>query len=222
MSSAQDRLTSSLLRIDDAGLYAGIQEPPRPVPSPSTAFSRSLAALIDKQSREFDFLLRLQEERLRAIVQEAARKQLGALLESHETKMMSLMWQKDEDLAMAARKTMELEELLRRMETESQAWQRLARENEAKVLSLHNTLSQARELATLSSSGNGDEQSSCGSCDDQEQSRKMGCKVCNARSSCVVLLPCRHLSCCKSCEGFLGFCPVCQSVKEASMEIFLA
>ena len=146
-----------------------------------------------------------------------------------ESKALYLMRRKEEDLALATKKTMELEASLRIAEMESESWQRLAKANEAMVLDLSNTLEQVREsLVWVSNTAEDAESLFCGSCDrDQqrevkEENKNMACKHCNSRSSCVLFLPCRHLCSCKSCEAFLDSCPVCKSVKEASMKVFWA
>ncbi|KAK9270813.1 hypothetical protein L1049_026399 [Liquidambar formosana] len=200
-------------------------------------FSQSLAAEVEKQRQEIDFFLQLQNERLRSALQEQRKQQQATLLRSLELKTLSLMRQKEEDLAKATRKTMELEDCLKRTEMESESWQRLAKANEAMVIHLNNTLEEFREKLVLVSNGAGDAESLCGPCDSRgrnrgegegegegemnEHSKKMACKGCNSRSSCVLFLPCRHLCSCKPCEAFLGSCPVCKSVKEGSMEVFL-
>ncbi|XP_059636589.1 probable BOI-related E3 ubiquitin-protein ligase 2 [Cornus florida] len=192
---------------------------------PTMEFSLSLAAELEKQRQEIDWVLRLQSERLRTTLQEETRQQIGVLLKRYEAKTMSLMWEKEEDLVSAKKRTMELEECLRRQELEMEVWQRIAKENEATVTNLNTALQQARERVSLSSP---DAESFCDSSNyrvvnnEAEQSKTMACRLCNARSSCIVFLPCRHLCSCKLCEAFVGFCPVCQSLKKASVEVLLA
>ncbi|KAG5542983.1 hypothetical protein RHGRI_015915 [Rhododendron griersonianum] len=174
-----------------------------------------------------------QNERLKTILIKESRQQHDILLQRYHSKTTNLMRQKDEDLAIATKKTMELEEYLRGMEMESQKWQRKARENEAKVAELKNTLTQVRERAMeaesvcdfYSNRGNREENRNRGQETEEseaEQSNKsVDCKLCFSKRCCVVFLPCRHLCSCKPCEGFVGFCPVCKSAKEASMEVYL-
>jgi E3 ubiquitin-protein ligase BOI-like protein len=165
----------------------------------------------------------MQAERLRFALQQQRKQQLGIILKSVESKVSSLIRQNEEDLAQATKKTMELEFCLRKVEQESEQWQRLAREKEAVVVDLSNTLERIRErLVTTSNKVQDAESFCCGSCDIEqvESQKKVVCKGCNSRTSCVIFLPCRHLCSCKSCEAFLGSCPVCKSVKEASMEVF--
>ncbi|XP_010266836.1 PREDICTED: probable BOI-related E3 ubiquitin-protein ligase 2 [Nelumbo nucifera] len=211
----------------------------------SMAFSRSLRGQIEKQKEEIDRFIQFQNERLRSTLQEQRKQQLAILLRRIESKTQSLLRQKDEYIARAAKKTMELEDCLKRVEMENQAWQRVARENEAIVLALSNTLEQLRENVCCFSSGAEDAESCCEvdrafsnrggaaardreeeagreiGTEGEEQTKKMACKACNSRVSCVLFLPCRHLCSCKPCEGFLDSCPVCKSPKKASVEVFM-
>uniref|UniRef100_A0A5B7CCP2 Putative SBP family protein n=1 Tax=Davidia involucrata TaxID=16924 RepID=A0A5B7CCP2_DAVIN len=254
MCGSQDWLMSSILGIDD-GVHFNLQEQPqhttqfhqhqsgfqslglnnsnREASCSSTGDQflamESLAAELEKQRQEIDWVLQLQNERLRTTLQKETRQQVAILLRKYESIMTSLMWQKDEDLAMATKKTMELQDCLRRKEMEIQVWQRMAKENEGTITNLNNMLKQVCERVSLSSNGAQDAESFCDSSNrgdndqkvEEKQSKNMACKLCNARSSCIVFLPCRHLCACKSCEAFLGFCPVCESVKKASLEVFL-
>jgi len=65
--------------------------------------------------------------------------------------------------------------------------------------------------------------------EDEEQQQEAGnsnamammmmlCRFCNSRNSCMLLLPCRHLCSCKTCEPFMDACPLCKSPKTASIE----
>ncbi|KAK2660763.1 hypothetical protein Ddye_007296 [Dipteronia dyeriana] len=193
----------------------------------SMAMSRSLDAHLELQRQEVDYILQIQSERLRSVLQEQRKKQLIVMLKSLESKAVNLMRQKEEDLLQARNKTMELEACLREAEVESETWQRLARENESMVVDLSNTLQQVRErLVLVNNTADDAESSFCGSSDDdhkqkqQEMMMMIACKRCNSRGSCVLFLPCRHLCSCTHCEPFLVSCPVCKSSKEASMEVF--
>ncbi|EEF52758.1 probable BOI-related E3 ubiquitin-protein ligase 2 [Ricinus communis] len=204
-----------------------------PPPSSSTcdsflALSQSLYAnYLEMQRQEVDCILQFQHERLRSALQEQRKQQFAVLLKSVKSKAISLMRQKEEDLAKAAKKKMELEACLERAQMETESWQRLARENEAMVIDLSNTLEQVKERMVLSSNSRGQdtESSCCGSCKKEQEAediprKRMVCKGCSSRASSVLFLPCRHLCSCKFCEAFFSSCPVCESAKEGSMEVF--
>ncbi|GAB2268216.1 hypothetical protein Dimus_003194 [Dionaea muscipula] len=103
-------------------------------------FSQSLAAEIDIQTREVDMFLKVQNERLRYAVQQ----QMGVLLGRLELRAMTMVRDKEQDLAKVRMKTKELEECLRSAETEIEAWQRTAKENEAMVIGLNSMLQQVK------------------------------------------------------------------------------
>ncbi|KAL1299978.1 hypothetical protein AAHE18_18G146500 [Arachis hypogaea] len=45
------------------------------------------------------------------------------------------------------------------------------------------------------------------------------CKNCGKGESCVLILPCRHLCLCTVCGSSLHTCPICKSVKTASVHV---
>lgn len=206
----------------------------------SMPFSQSIAVQIEKQRQEIDRVISLQNERLRLALQEQRKQQIALILRKYEVKTVVLLKQKGEEIAKAMNRAMELEDFLRRMEIENQTWQRVAKENEAMVGSLNNTIKQLRENACLAN-GIEDAESCCdvmiyrgdnetgenrGYEKNQQESeeqgtRKMVCKSCNSRNSCVIFLPCRHLCSCKACQAFLDSCPVCGMAKKASIEALI-
>lgn len=143
--------------------------------------------------------------------------QQALLLQRYESKITNLMRRKDKDLEIARNRTIELQNFLVMAEVEAQEWQRKAMDNEAMVIGLTNRLGQVRALdvESLCESSNKE----CINEEDQ-QLKKMACKRCKARSLSVVFLPCRHLCCCTACESLLEFCPMCESVKDGSIEVF--
>lgn len=195
------------------------------LPSSLMGFSsESLLALqIEKQRQELDRFITLQNERLRITLQQQSRQHQLSLLRRVESKTVNMLRQKDEELAKATRKTMELEDCIRKVEMENQAWQTVAIENESMAIALNNTLEQVRENETVA---NDAESCCCESpppCNQEETTtKKMICKGCNAQNSCVLFLPCRHLCSCKSCESLLDYCPVCKSVKKACIDVLIS
>lgn len=173
-----------------------------------------------------------QNERLRLLLQEQRRQQMASLLRKCEERTVILLKQKEEEIAKTMNRTVELEDLLRKVEIESHTWYRLATENEAMVANLTNTIEQLRENGCFANEvedtgscfggerdeGTGENRGLVGG---RENQGKMVCKSCNFRNSCVVFLPCRHLCSCKDCQVSLDSCPVCGMVKKASIEALL-
>ncbi|KAL3514793.1 hypothetical protein ACH5RR_027510 [Cinchona calisaya] len=198
------------------------------IPLQSIACSEYLASELAKQRLEMDWLLQLESERLMTVVQEKTRQQ-AVLLQRYESKIMNLMRQKDKDLEIARNRTMELQSFLVRAEVEAQEWQKKAMDSEAMVIGLNNSLEQVREgkVFIFTEGGAHDAESVCESsnreCRNQEdqQLKKIACKVCKARRLSIVFLPCRHLCSCTTCESLLEVCPICKLVKNGSMQVFL-
>ncbi|KAK7351931.1 hypothetical protein VNO77_11716 [Canavalia gladiata] len=204
--------------------------------------SQSFAVEFDAQGDEVDHYVRSQNEKFRILLQNQRKQQLEDFLKKVELNALYVLSQKDEQIAQATKKRVELEEFLTRLEAENQSWRRVAQENEAMVLSLHNTLEQMKERAFYGMAME-DAESCCdenigteeeeeetgenrlcyggGTEEEQIGKKTMICKSCNSRCSSFMFLPCRHLCSCKSCEVFLQACPVCRMAKKSSIETLI-
>ncbi|KAA3482960.1 putative BOI-related E3 ubiquitin-protein ligase 2 isoform X1 [Gossypium australe] len=118
----------------------------------SMTLSQALDAQLEVQRKELDCILHFQARvlsfnngRLKSVLREQMRRQLGTLLKTMEWKALYLMKRKEEDLARATKKSIELEACLKKAEMESQWWERLANANEAMVMDLSNTMEQVKE-----------------------------------------------------------------------------
>ncbi|CAE6158699.1 unnamed protein product [Arabidopsis arenosa] len=190
-----------------------------------------LAAHMEKQKQEIDQFIKIQNERLRYVLQEQRKQEMEMILRRMESKALVLMNQKEEEMSKALNKNMELEDLLRKMEMENQTWQRMARENEAMVQTLNSTLEQVRErAATCYDAGDAeveDEGSFCGGEGDGNSfpaKKKISSCCCNCGSNGVtrvLFLPCRHLCCCVDCEEGLVLCPICNTPKKNRIEALI-
>ncbi|XP_019708247.1 uncharacterized protein [Elaeis guineensis] len=56
--------------------------------------------------------------------------------------------------------------------------------------------------------------------ENEELRLRRVCKVCRDKDACVLLLPCRHLCLCMVCAPKIATCPICHSMKNASLQIF--
>ncbi|KAL5557841.1 hypothetical protein UlMin_034052 [Ulmus minor] len=175
-------------------------------------FLQALDSQLESQKQELECILQFQNEKLRFVLQEQRKQQLGVVLRSLEYSSSNLIRQKEEDLAQARNKERELREHLKKKEMEIQTWQRVAKAQEAMIIELNKQVLMRHSA---------EDAESCHYGNTEENSTLLNCKNCKARSSCVIFLPCKHLCSCKLCEAFLGSCPICNSTKEASMEVFL-
>ncbi|KAG9456780.1 hypothetical protein H6P81_001288 [Aristolochia fimbriata] len=197
---------------------------------PLTMISHSLASQLEKQCADIDRLIALQNERLIQCLQRQRKEHIVSLIRRLEYTASTLIRQKEEDILTASKRTLELQDCLRRLQRENERWERIARESAAMAVSLNNTLEQVRESACCSSSAGDADHDSCrdpslGSSRrerrDRDLDEKVRCRACGHRRACVLLLPCRHLCSCKSCEIFMDLCPVCRSAKKAFIEVLL-
>ncbi|KAL1362147.1 hypothetical protein HN51_010419 [Arachis hypogaea] len=192
---------------------------PTPSKTPPT-----FAAQYDIQRDQVDHYIRLENAKLRFMLQEQDKQQVASLLKKFESRSLSMLMEKDEEIAQVSMKRIELENYLRRLEAENQAWQKVAQENEAMALSLHKTLEEMKEKMVV---GTKDEESCCDEAHFEEEHDNLNdnimmlCKSCHSRISCYLFLPCRHLSSCKECETFLEACPVCGMQKKGSIETLI-
>ncbi|XP_076910943.1 E3 ubiquitin-protein ligase BOI-like [Bidens hawaiensis] len=175
---------------------------------------QDLSSELEKQRLEMDYFLHFQNEKLKAILNEESRNREVMMMQSYESKMRSIMDAKDEVMNAAKMRRNELQNYLLMAEQEVDNWERKAMETEVMVTELHTKVKQAKARR------HEDAESICHN-GGEEQRVKMVCKVCHVRSTCMLLLPCRHLCCCRSCEGLVMFCPVCETVKNGSLEVFL-
>ncbi|KAL3621392.1 hypothetical protein CASFOL_036304 [Castilleja foliolosa] len=184
----------------------------------SLAFSQTLSGHNEHQISEIDLFIHSQNERLRMALQEQRKQYLSQIMKKYESKFRFLINQKDEQIEKAAKRTIELQGYLNRLEMESQTWQRVARENEAMAASLNSTIERMRETAAANNAAD-DAESCC--CLGEEKIEIGACKSCGCREARVIMLPCRHLCSCRECDAFLDSCPVCKTVKKASIEALL-
>ncbi|CAL1355534.1 unnamed protein product [Linum trigynum] len=210
------------------------QQVPTSQTTPSTSTSTGggsqsvLRSQLESQRQELDSFLQFQNERLRLALQEQRKRQLAVVLRGAEARVAAMVRRKEGELTQAATKRVELEARLRKAEAERDTWRRVAADTEAAALNLNRQLEHVKERMMCSTAAgfegsDGDAESSASGGERWSSSpaaRGGGCRRCETRGACVVLLPCRHLCSCKACEGFLGACPVCNSVKEGSLEVF--
>ncbi|CAA6673512.1 unnamed protein product [Spirodela intermedia] len=155
------------------------------------------------------------------------------LLESRASALLRL---KEEELTRAGEATAALEERLRQSEAENRAWQCLAREAEVMAQALTEALRQVRDSPIAAASrcegsfsggsaggGGGDPEG-----EEEERARWRReaaairrCRGCGSEDLQVLFLPCMHLSTCNLCGPLLPACPVCKSVKQDTIEVFL-
>ncbi|MBA0565928.1 hypothetical protein Golob_010783 [Gossypium lobatum] len=190
---------------------------------------------LQRQDAEIDRFLKVQGDRLRQSVLEKVQANQLQTISLVEEKVFQKLREKEAEVENINKKNMELEEKMEQLTMEAGAWQQRARYNENMITALKFNLQQVYAQSRDSKEGCGDsEVDDTASCcngraidfqllckENSDKKELMTCKVCAVNEACMLLLPCKHLCLCKSCESKLSFCPLCQSSKFIGMEVFM-
>jgi E3 ubiquitin-protein ligase BOI-like protein len=168
---------------------------------------------------------------MRVGLEEAHRRHARAVLAAVERAATGRLQAVEADLERARYRNAVLEERLRQMTAEGQAWLSVAKSNEDVAASLRATLDQLLQPPGAVEGGAEDAQSCCfetpapGDNADDTASKAIAaapsCRACGQGEASVLLLPCRHLSLCGACEPAVNTCPVCAATKNASLHVLL-
>ncbi|KAK1627688.1 hypothetical protein QYE76_002003 [Lolium multiflorum] len=174
--------------------------------------------LLNHASKIWELLAQQRQRHMRLItyaVEDRAAKQLKA---------------KDEEMKSIWVRNMALQDQVRILQREAQAWRNIARSKEAAANALRGdlqrTLAQAvhgREVNEASSCCWGDNQVAFGRNNEYEVSKPEAatsagrCKGCGQDEAMDILLPCRHLCVCASCAATTRVCPACGCTKTGSI-----
>lgn len=195
--------------------------------------SEEFALQFKQQSDELSYFLHSQGEQLRRTLADKRERHYRALLGAAEEAVARRMREKEAEVEKAARRNAELEARAAQLSAEAQAWQVKARAQEAQAASLQAQLQQAMvgPSGALQQDREGSGLGCAGDAEDAESAyvnpvseQRVGspsCKMCRTRVASVVLLPCRHLCVCRECDDVVQACPLCLSIRSASVEVYL-
>ncbi|KAF8390788.1 hypothetical protein HHK36_025316 [Tetracentron sinense] len=244
-SSAQ--LSYEENRLYESGGTSTSGRSPGASPSVVSPVAQDLGAYLYRQNLEFDALIRLQNEKLRSVLEDSRKTHCRSILLFLEQQVLKKLKVKEIELENANRRKAELEEKVKQMSAENQIWFDVAKNNETIASSLKSSLEQILlQKAGQTKEGFGesdgmavlanDAQSCCYEVTENDKTsvaektmrknrelkHSKSCKVCRQNDVSVLLLPCRHLCLCKCCESKIEYCPICQSMKNASLQIFMS
>lgn len=178
-----------------------------------------------------------QGETLRRTLTEKRQRHYRELLTTAEEAVAQRLREKEAELSKATRKNAELEARAAQLTMEAQVWQAKARAQEAAAASLQAQLQQTIMCQTDDAGGGGGGGVSCaveGQASDAESAyidpdrvvvvaeARGKCRACLKRVATVVVLPCRHLCICRECDAHYSACPVCLTLKNSTVEVFLS
>ncbi|CAL5187709.1 unnamed protein product [Lathyrus oleraceus] len=197
--------------------------------------SHGLASQIKQQKDEIDQFLQSQGEELQRTLEEKRQRNYRAIIKTAEETVARRLREKEIEVEKATRRNIELESRAAQLRAESQIWQAKAKAQEATAISLQTQLHQA--MMSTGAENRGEE--GCGlSCalgveghaedaesgyiDPERAVSGPKCRGCGKRVASVVVLPCRHLCVCTECDARFRVCPVCLTVKNSTVEIYLS
>ncbi|KAK7309082.1 hypothetical protein RJT34_05543 [Clitoria ternatea] len=192
--------------------------------------SETLTPQIKQQQDEIHQFLRAQGEELRSALTEKRQRHYRTLLSAAEESVARSLREKEAEVEKATRRNAELEARAAQLSVEAQVWQAKVKAQEATVASLQ------AQLQQVIMSGGGEDGLSCadgveGHAEDAESAyvdpeRVSGsgpkCRGCGKRVASVVVLPCRHLCVCTQCDTHFRACPVCLTVKNSTLQVYLS
>ncbi|KAG0461753.1 hypothetical protein HPP92_020229 [Vanilla planifolia] len=195
----------------------------------SAFFSEALASQLNKQMNEIEQFFFTQGEQLRQTLAERRQRHHHALLAAAEESIGRRLREKELEIERAVRRSAELEDRLARLRTETIAWQAKAMAEQASAASLHAQIQKAAAAAVVPAGkecyGESPAEDAESAFIDPERSEspEQACRACFRRPALVVLIPCRHLCLCSTCDanGAGEVCPVCGFARTGSVQVVL-
>ncbi|XP_010473240.1 PREDICTED: probable BOI-related E3 ubiquitin-protein ligase 3 [Camelina sativa] len=195
---------------------------------------------LDRQKDELDQFIKFQADQMVKGVRDIKQRHVKSFVTALEKDVSKKLQEKHQEIESINKKNRELVDKIKQVAVEAQNWHYKAKYNESMVNALKVNLQEVMSHGNDNNAvrviadhhqmkeGFGDSE-----IDDEAASYNylnipgmpsagMRCKSCNIKEISVLLVPCRHLSLCKDCDVFTGVCPVCQSLKTSSVQVFFS
>ncbi|KAG7588148.1 hypothetical protein ISN44_As07g004940 [Arabidopsis suecica] len=195
---------------------------------------------LDRQKEELDQFIKFRADQMAKGVRDIKQRHVTSFVTALEKDVSKKLQEKDQEIESMNKKNRELVDKIKQVAVEAQNWHYKAKYNESVVNALKVNLQQVMS--------HGNDNNAAGVVADHHQMKEgfgdseiddeaasynylnipgipstgMRCKSCNVKDVSVLLVPCRHLSLCKECDVFTGVCPVCQSLKTSSVQVFFS
>ncbi|XP_047330423.1 probable BOI-related E3 ubiquitin-protein ligase 2 [Impatiens glandulifera] len=201
-------------------------------PSMIMSLGDNIRTELDRQNEELDHYIKIQEENLTKGVRDMKQRHMASFLTAIEKGVSQKLQEKDMEIEGINRKNRDLVEKIKQVASEAQNWHYRAKYHESMVNVLKNNLHEAiskgaADQANKEGFGDSDQVDDAASFAAADQNNNymnmnMICRGCKGKEVCMLLIPCRHLSLCKDCNEFIHACPICQSMKTDSVQVYLS
>ncbi|CAM6050569.1 unnamed protein product [Sphagnum compactum] len=214
------------------------------------AVGEDLNIQLQQQREEIEQFFKVQGEQLRQLLEEKRHRHSRAFVAAVEEGVSWRLREKEMELEKMRRQNSQLAEHVKQVSLEAHRWENKARTYQVMATALRSNLQQAQQQAVAlslreqSKEGCGDSQADdaassshhgdkvviqddddahARTCKENRELREQRCcRVCRCNDVSILLLPCRHLCLCKECESRLDACPLCRSLKNASVQVYMS
>lgn len=202
-----------------------------------TYLGEDISLTVQQQHLETNQLIAQHMEKLRVEIGERRKRHCRRIVAAIEQGIANKLKAKDSEIERIWKLNWELEEKVKSLTVEGQIWRDLATTKEAQAESLRANLDEVHVFQAWNACRGGDDitiieddaQSCCGSSGGDTARKECStggiekmCRHCGKKESKLLMLPCRHLCLCTVCGSSVHTCPVCNTPKNASIQVIMS